>query len=151
MTLDAVRRRAFWWVSRIGLAVYRRFPMFGTLRASVAIIQQGQRYLAIRRNDGRGFSFPGGLAMPWESDEHALRREVAEETGLELTAIEPVLRYRSAADIPCNISVFRARVSGQLRGSWEGSPEWVSIPELRLFIIKSQSPIIEKVLSSEAS
>lgn len=150
MTLEAVRRRAFWWVSRIGIAVYRRFPLFGTLRASVAIIQQGQQYLAIRRNDGRGFSFPGGLAMPWESDEQALKREVAEETGLQLTSFELTLRYHSAADIPCDISVFRAQATGQLRGSWEGSPEWVAIADLRPHIIKSQSLIIEKILSSEA-
>ncbi|MGA8492257.1 MAG: NUDIX domain-containing protein [Terriglobales bacterium] len=134
-------------MSRLGLGVYRRFPFFGTLRASVAVIPQGQHYLAIRRNDGRGFSFPGGLAMPWESDEQALQREVAEETGLQLTAIELALRYYSAADVPCNISVFRAQAIGQLRGSWEGDPEWVAISDLRFDILRSQFPIVEKVLS----
>jgi 8-oxo-dGTP pyrophosphatase MutT (NUDIX family) len=126
-------------------------PVFGTLRASVAVIQQEQHYLAIHRNDGRGFSFPGGLAMPWESEERTLRREVAEETGLQLTAIELTFRYHTTAEIPCNVSVFRAQVRGQLRGSWEGDPEWVAIADLRRLIVRSQSPIIEQVLSVEVS
>jgi 8-oxo-dGTP pyrophosphatase MutT (NUDIX family) len=151
MTLQAIQRHAFWFVSRFSFAIYRRFPLFGTLRASVAIVQHGQHYLAIRRNDGRGFSFPGGLAMPWESEERTLKREVAEETGLQLAAIELALRYYSAAEIRCNISVFRAEVTGQLRGSWEGSPEWVTISDLRPLIIASQSPIVEEMLSSRSA
>ncbi len=88
--------------------------------------------------------------MPWESDEQALQREVTEETGLQLTAIEPVLRYHSAVDIACNISAFRGQAAGQLRGSWEGDPEWVAISDLRTHLLKSQLPIIERVLSAGA-
>ena len=150
MTLQAARRRAFWVISRLGHRLYRRFPVFGTLRASVAVIEQNGRVLAIRRNDGRGFSFPGGLAMPWESESETLEREVAEETGLRITACERMLQYHSAADIPCNISVFRVSATGQLRESWEGQPEWVAISDLRSGIIASQSAIVEKMHGSEA-
>jgi 8-oxo-dGTP pyrophosphatase MutT (NUDIX family) len=149
MIFHEVRRRAFWGVSRLCFFTYRHFPVFGTLRASVAVIQQGQQYLAIRRNDARGYSFPGGLAMPWESEEQTLKREVAEETGLELRAAELALRYHSAFEISCDIAVFRVKVTGHLRGSWEGDPVWVSISDLRSSLVPSQLPIIEKVVSAD--
>jgi ADP-ribose pyrophosphatase YjhB (NUDIX family) len=144
-----ISRRAFWLVSRAALGLYRRFPVFGTLRAAVGIIRQGDRYLLIKRNDGRGFSFPGGLAKLRESDENAVRREVSEETGLEVTAAELDFRYFSAADVPCNISVFKVGVAGDLRGSWEGLPQWVERPAIRTGILKSQIPIVERILNSE--
>jgi 8-oxo-dGTP pyrophosphatase MutT (NUDIX family) len=144
-----ISRRAFWVISRVALALYRRFPVFGTLRSVVGIIQQGDRYLLIDRNDGRGYSFPGGLAKLRESDENAVRREVSEETGLEVTAAELDFRYFSAADVPCNISVFNVGVTGDLRGSWEGLPQWVERAAIRTGILKSQIPIVERILNSE--
>jgi len=149
MAWQEISRRAFWLVSRVALGLYRRFPVFGTLRAAVGIIRKGDRYLLIHRNDGRGFSFPGGLAMPRESEEKALRRELTEETGLEVTAVELHFRYFNAGEIPCNISVFNVSVTGHLRGSWEGLPQWVEKTEMRAGILKSQIPIVERILSSE--
>jgi 8-oxo-dGTP diphosphatase len=149
MPLHQMSRRAFWVVSRASLALYRRFPVFGSLRAAVGIIRQSNQYLLIHRNDGRGFSFPGGLAMPRESEERALKREVNEETGLEITASELDFRYFSAEDVPCNISVFKVDVTGELRGSWEGLPQWVERGAIRAGILKSQIPIVERILNSE--
>ncbi len=138
----------FWVISRVSFALYRRFPVFGVLRASLGIIQQGDRYLVIRRNDGRGLSLPGGLATPWEPKENTLNREIAEETGLRVTAFKLVLQYYSDLFVPCNIAVFRVSATGQVRGSWEGDPEWLAISELRFHIVASQRPAIEWILSS---
>ena len=133
----------------MSLGLYRRFPIFGTLRAAVGIIRQGDRYLLINRNDGRGFSFPGGLAKPREPEEKAVRREVSEETGLEVTEAELDFRYFNSEEIPCNISMFKVGASGNLRGSWEGLPQWVERAAMRTGILKSQIPIVERILSSE--
>lgn len=149
MASNEISRRAFWMVSRVALVLYRRFPVFGTLRVAVGIIRQGDRYLLIDRSDGRGFCFPGGLAKPRESEEKAVRREVSEETGLEVTAADLEFRYFSAEEIPSNVSVFRVGVAGQLRGSWEGLPQWVERAAIRARILKSQIPIVERILSSE--
>lgn len=98
-TLENLRRRLFWIVARTCLALYRRFPLFGTLRASIAIIQRNQQLLVIQRNDGRGLSLPGGIASWKEAEEETLRREVQEETGLRVTG----------PDLPTNVLIHFGR------------------------------------------
>jgi len=130
-------------VARTCLAFYRRFPLFGTLRSSVAIIQRNQKFLVIQRNDGRGLSLPGGLASWKEAEEETLCREVLEETGLRVTGQELRIRYHSTADVPCDISVFEVQATGELKNSWEGSPRWMTMAELEQGILKSQRPVLE--------
>ena len=60
-----------------------------------------------------------------EAEERALRREVTEETGMEIQSAVLRTRYQNKADIPCLTSVFEAEVNGQLKDSWEGSPAWI--------------------------
>jgi 8-oxo-dGTP diphosphatase len=141
--LENVRRRAFWIVARVCFALYRTFPVFGPLRASIAVIHREGKILVIERNDGRGLSLPGGIASWKESEDLALRREVAEETGLSVTTAELHMRYYSGAEVPCNISVFIAHASGELKDSWEGSPHWMTVEELESRLLKSQRPVVE--------
>lgn len=138
MRNDQFKRQLFRIISHLALGTYRRFPVFGALRASIGIIRSHDRYLVIDRSDGRGYSFPGGLAFPWESDEAALRREVTEETGLSVVKARPVLHYFSQVVIPCHIAVFEVSAQGVLRGSWEGDPLWATLPELQARIMASQ-------------
>jgi 8-oxo-dGTP pyrophosphatase MutT (NUDIX family) len=142
-TLENLRRRLFWIVARTCLALYRRFPVFGTLRASIAIIRRNQQILVIQRNDGRGLSLPGGLASWQEAEEETLRREVLEETGLRVTGQELRMRYHSTADVPCDISVFAVQATGELKNSWEGSPRWMTMAELEPRMLESQRPVLE--------
>lgn len=130
-------------MARTCFALYRRFPLFGTLRASNAIIRQNQQFLVIQRNDGRGLSLPGGIANWKEAEEETLRREVLEETGLRVTSQELRIRYHSTADVPCDISVFEVQATGELKNSWEGSPQWMTLAELEPRILKGQRPVLE--------
>jgi 8-oxo-dGTP pyrophosphatase MutT (NUDIX family) len=141
--LESLRRRLFWIVARTCLALYRRFPLFGTLRASLAIIQRDQQFLSIQRNDGRGLSFPGGLAGWKEAAEDTVRREVREETGLSVTGHQLSLRFQSTADVPCDVCVFEVQATGDLKSSWEGSPRWMTLAEIEPQILKSQRPVVE--------
>jgi 8-oxo-dGTP pyrophosphatase MutT (NUDIX family) len=148
--LERLKRRLFWVIARTSITLYGWFPLFGTLRASIGIIRRGQTFLVIQRNDGRGVSLPGGLAGWRERDEDTLRREVLEETGLRVTGGKLRLRYGSTSDVPCTISVFEVDARGELRNSWEGSPQWMTASELELKLLESQRPVLELMKKSSA-
>jgi 8-oxo-dGTP pyrophosphatase MutT (NUDIX family) len=141
--LDALKRRLFWIVARTCFTLYGWFPLFGKLRASIAIIQRDGRFLIIQRSDGRGFSLPGGISSWREAAEETLRREVLEETGLSVTRNELMLQYFTRAEIPCTISVFEVQASGELKDSWEGPPTWATFDELVPRLLPSQRPVLE--------
>ena len=141
--LQSLKRRLFWIVARTCFALYRLFPLFGSLRASVGIIHCGHTFLLIQRNDGRGFSLPGGISGRKEAEIKTLRREVLEETGLTVIGEDLKMRYHSTADVPCDISVFEAEGSGELKSSWEGSPRWMTLPELEPRLLESQRPVLD--------
>ena len=133
-------------MSRSALAAYSRLPLFGWLHASVAVIRKGPLVLVIDRSDGRGLSFPGGLAMPWETAEHAMQREVSEETGLQVKRCTPLLEYRSSVEVPVIIAVFAAEAEGELKDSWEGSPRWLPFTEIQPRLLPSQKEIVDRLL-----
>lgn len=72
-----------------------------------------------------------------------MRREVQEETGLHVTRLSRQTQYHSAADVPCKISLFIVEAEGELRESWEGSPQWLTLGELEPKLIKSQKLAVE--------
>jgi ADP-ribose pyrophosphatase YjhB (NUDIX family) len=141
--LDTLKRRAFWIVARPCFVLYRWFPLFGKLRAALGIIQRGEQFLIIHRNDGRGYCLPGGICGWRETAEHTLRREIQEETGLIVTAEELKLTYFSNADVPCNTSVFEVKADGEPKSSWEGSAHWMTLNEFEPRLLPSQRPILE--------
>jgi ADP-ribose pyrophosphatase YjhB (NUDIX family) len=142
-TFEILKRRVFWVVARTCLALYGWFPVFGSLRASLAIIHRNGQFLIIQRNDGRGVSLPGGIARRKEAEKETLRREVLEETGLRIIGQELRLRFHSTADVPCDVAVFETQVEGDLKNSWEGSPKWMTAAEIRPRILESQRPVLE--------
>jgi 8-oxo-dGTP pyrophosphatase MutT (NUDIX family) len=143
LTLESLKRRLFWIVAHTCIVVYRWIPLFGTLRASIAIIRREQKFLLIERNDGRGVSLPGGISNWREAQEDTLRREVLEETGLQVSDLELRMRYFSATDLPCDTYVFEARAEGEMKESWEGSPRWMTADEVEPRILKSQRRVVE--------
>lgn len=148
--LERSKRRLFWVIARTCFSLYRTFPIFGSLRASIAIIYREHKFLTILRNDGRGFSLPGGIAGWRETEESTLRREVYEETGLRVTDLALEKRYHSTADVPCTISLFTVEAEGELKESWEGSPQWVTLNDLEARLIRSQHPALELMRKIDA-
>jgi 8-oxo-dGTP pyrophosphatase MutT (NUDIX family) len=138
-----VQARLFWLISRFAIALYRRFPVFGAIRGSIAIIHREGGILALERNDGLGVGLPGGIVHPWESAEQALRREVTEETGLTIVSAELLFTFDSSALYPARTSVFLATVHGSTHNSWEGTVRVFTIPELEQEIISSQRLVID--------
>jgi 8-oxo-dGTP pyrophosphatase MutT (NUDIX family) len=141
-----IKRRIFWVLSRSALATYSRLPLFGWLRGVVGVIRKGQLVLVIDRSDGRGLSFPCGLAMPWETAEQAMKREFLEETGLPVKGSTKLFEYHSSADVPVIIAVFAVEAEGELKESWEGSPRWLPFTDIRPRLLPGQREIVDRLL-----
>jgi 8-oxo-dGTP pyrophosphatase MutT (NUDIX family) len=140
-----IKRRLFWVLSRSALAAYSRLPLFGALRGVVGVIRKSQLVLVIDRSDGRGLSFPGGLAMPWETTEQAMKREFLEETGLPVKGSTQLFEYRSSADVPVIIAVFAVEAEGELKESWEGCPRWLPFTDIRSRLLPGQREIVDRL------
>ena len=143
--VQSIKRLAFKVIANTAIAVYSRFPIFGDLRAAVAVLRHNGLILVIDRNDGRGLSFPGGLTHPGESAERSMRRELREETGLEAEQARLLFEYRSTSDVPCVVTVFEVTANGTLTGSWEGTPRWLSVSEVKSKILSSQADIVRRI------
>jgi 8-oxo-dGTP pyrophosphatase MutT (NUDIX family) len=100
------------------------------LRGCVAIIECSGSFLVLERSDGLGLCFPGGLTNRKESELNALRRELAEETGLVLVAAEKCFAFESDVRLPTLTTVFAATVQGTPRPSWEGVPLWLTLDQI---------------------
>jgi 8-oxo-dGTP pyrophosphatase MutT (NUDIX family) len=106
--------RIAWW----GLATPRRERTPLIVHQGVIVGDAG--VLLAMRAELRGWELPGGAALPGESGEAALRREVAEETGLAVEIEALVGDYHRSGFRPHTARVYRCRVSGgALRASAE--------------------------------
>lgn len=85
----------------------------------------------IERSDGLGFCFPGGIAKRNESPLSSIIRELREETGLVLLEPEELFQFDTDQRLPSTTIVFRGKAAGTLRDSWEGTPLWLSLDEIR--------------------
>lgn len=87
--------------------------------AQAVVLREGRVLLALRR-DVRGWELPGGNLLPGEPPEAGLRREVFEETGLEVEIERLTGTYRRSGFLPHRARVYRCRVlGGELRPSDE--------------------------------
>jgi len=122
---------SFWLVSRPLIVLYRFCPLIRPARGSICILQAGDLFLMIDRNDGLGLCFPGGSARHDESDEDAMKREVFEETGLRVTRAWQLYRYQCDVFYPHTTTVFKGETAGELTKSWEGTPVWLRLADMK--------------------
>lgn len=98
--------RLAWW----GLVEPRRAGEPELLVQGVVL--SGARVLLAVRADLQGWELPGGAPEAGETPEQALRREVAEETGLSVEVEGLVGDYRRTGFRPHRARVFRCRAVG---------------------------------------
>ena len=85
------------------------------------VIADGEgRFLAVRQRGGPFkdmWLLPGGGLEAGESAEDAVRREVREETGLEVTSLRPVIRYEVRLSSPDGYWGHVDLFAGEVRGT----------------------------------
>jgi ADP-ribose pyrophosphatase YjhB (NUDIX family) len=100
----------------------------GTVSVVQGVVCSERGVLLCVRRELRGWELPGGEVEPGESEAFALRREVREETGLEVEAERLVGEYRRSGFRAHCARVFSCRVAGgALRASRE-APRLVWFP-----------------------
>lgn len=117
---------------------------------AAALVDEAGRVLVNRRPEGKPMAgrweFPGGKLDPDEAREAGLRRELAEELGIELGPARPLIRLRH--DYPEHSVLLDVWLSG----SWTGTPSGLDGQELRwirpeelgsLDLLPADGPIIK--------
>jgi 8-oxo-dGTP diphosphatase len=126
-----------------------------------AIIRDGPHIVLIRRNQepaiGR-WTFPGGVVELGETVHDAIRREVLEETGLEVEVADLILivdriLHDDAGRIQYHyviLDFLASPVGGALRpGDDSGDARWVSLSELDDLEVTEQAKEIAQKLLTE--
>lgn len=92
-------------VSRTG-RIGRDLPRWGENQAADPLVLAGtgheRHILLIRRDDTHQWAIPGGMVDPGETAPAALVRELAEETGVDLSGMAPQTLDRTYVDDPRN-------------------------------------------------
>lgn len=103
------------------------------LASVMAVVEERGRFLVVDRADRGGLGFPGGFFKFRETLEHALFREVLEETGYETEPVEMLYIKSGPSEFPIHTVdiVYVCRIAGgALKSSWEGEAMWVDEKEL---------------------
>lgn len=132
--------------SRIIRATQARF----TVSAAVVIVNEGDKVLLLehRIRPASGWGLPGGFLEHGEQPDEGIRREIREETGLELLDLK-MLRVRT---VGTHLEIlFRARANGspEVKSREIKSLDWFAAGELPRSMNNAQRTFIEQVLSGE--
>lgn len=113
------------------------------MNGAVGVLRRGDQILVIDRADTMGYCFPGGLARRHESGEETVRRELLEETGLTMTGARFLFRYAETGGFSEFTTVYEITAKGEVRGSGEGRPAWLTVSEIEARIYRPQIAILE--------
>ena len=122
------------------------------VRAAIAVIERGGRYLVSRRRAGDHlgglWEFPGGKRRAGESWRACLLRELREELGIEAACAGRLAPIRfSYSDRRVRLEVFRCRiVRGRPRALRAQAIRWVTPARLaRLRFPAANQPLIHRL------
>ena len=127
-----------------------------TARIAVGVVARRGRVLITRRAEtamlGGLWEFPGGKIRAGESAEHACRREIREETGLDVDVIERVARVRHAyTHLKVEIDVFRCtNRKGRVRLNGPVDHRWILLEETGQYAFPKANHKFMAVLKEQA-
>jgi ADP-ribose pyrophosphatase YjhB (NUDIX family) len=142
-----------WFVRRAG--VWLTQPRFTVTAGAVVADERGRVLLLCHTlRGGSGWGIPGGFIGRGEQPDEAVRREVREETGLELEAVELAfvrsLRHAQQVEV-----IFRGRMRAAALREQQSSfeverAEWFERGRLPADLGPDQRRLIERVLGDAA-
>lgn len=113
----------------VGL-VYKVFSIIGIklppfASASAIIENDNHEILVVNLSYKKGYALPGGLLQPNESFEDGLKREIKEETNLEVEVDRLINLYYSYDHFPTVNALYHAKITnGTTKSSVEGRVSW---------------------------
>lgn len=128
--------RNLWRYGQTILGIIFRHPIPGT--SIIPILPDGRIVLIRRRDNGR-WALPGGMVDWGEDVPKAVKRELMEETGLELVKIQRLVGVYSAPDRDPRIHSICIVVEAQVQGKMEIQDK-LEVMEIQAFPIHSLPP-----------
>ncbi len=128
--------RNLWRYGQTILGIIFRHPIPGT--SIIPILPDGRIVLIRRRDNGR-WALPGGMVDWGEDVPKAVKRELMEETGLELVKIQRLVGVYSAPDRDPRIHSICIVVEAQVQGKIEIQDK-LEVMEIQAFPIHSLPP-----------
>ena len=108
--------RRLWQVGQTVLGLIFRHPLIG---ASVVPILPDGRIVFVRRRDNNQYALPGGMVEWGEDISTTVKRELFEETGLELVKIRRLVGVYSAPDRDPRVHSINILVEADVQGNMD--------------------------------
>jgi 8-oxo-dGTP diphosphatase len=125
--------RSFWRFGQTVLGMIFRHPITGT--SIIPILPDGEIVL-IRRRDNGCWALPGGMVDWGEDIPNTVRRELLEETGLELVKIRRLVGVYSAPDRDPRIHSICIVVEAEVQGTMEVQ-DTLEVAEIQAFPVNA--------------
>jgi 8-oxo-dGTP diphosphatase len=122
--------RRLWQIGQTVLGLIFRHPITGT---SVIPLLPDGRIVLIRRRDNGLWALPGGMVDWGEDIPTSVRRELAEETGLELVKIRRLVGVYSAPDRDPRIHSICVVVEAEVQGNMQAY-DTLEVSEVQAFL-----------------
>lgn len=133
----AIETTSNWWrFAQTILGIIFRHPIPGT--SIIPILPDGRIVLIRRRDNGR-WALPGGIVDWGEDIPNTVKRELMEETGLELVNIQRLVGVYSAPDRDPRIHSICVVVEAQVQGKIE-IRDSSEVLEIQAFSLDSLPP-----------
>ncbi len=121
--------RRSWQIVSTVLGVIFRHPVLGV--TAIAVLPD-ERLVLVRAQGSEQWGLPGGLVDWGEAVPEALRREIWEETGLQVTAVERLVGVYSAADRDPRLHSINVAIAARVAGPF-AVQDTGEIAEVRAF------------------